>query len=219
MNSSVKTRAQGRPGNSGPAAFAFFCPGPQLGNFTKKISFASNTKPSARPAPIQRRGAEGSHDRFLRSPAPSHRPWTLSAGATLPTTTSPYHDHFRRTRKTGTFYFAQNRNFLLCLDREKWTFSRKKVSRRSEKVSLHGVEQTFRSAVNGPPNPPPCAAGRRAARSAERPKKISAAERADQAATAALCLTSLSTPINCFTCSGLKTPSTPLGLKSVKGDS
>jgi hypothetical protein len=40
----------------------------------------------------------------------------LSAGATLPTTTSPYHDHFRHPRKTGTFYFAQNRNFLLCLD-------------------------------------------------------------------------------------------------------
>ncbi|HEX3093228.1 MAG TPA: hypothetical protein VHW72_11430, partial [Candidatus Angelobacter sp.] len=45
-----------------------------------------------------------------------HRPWTLSAGATLPTTTSPYHDHFRHPRKTGIFYFAQNRNFLLCLD-------------------------------------------------------------------------------------------------------
>ena len=41
----------------------------------------------------------------------------LPVGATLPTTTSPYHDLFRRPRKTGTFYFAQNWNFLLCLDR------------------------------------------------------------------------------------------------------
>jgi len=69
---------------------------------------------STRPNTVERR--RGFRRPISSEPAPSHRPWTLSAGATLPTTTSPYHDHFRRTRKTGTFYFAQNRNFLLCLD-------------------------------------------------------------------------------------------------------
>ena len=119
MNSSLKTRAQKKPNNSGPTTCAFFCPGPQLGNFTKKISLASNTKPSARPAPTRRSGAEGSRRPISSEPAPSHRPWTLPAGTTLPTTISPYHDHFHRPRKTGTFYFAQNRNFLLCLDSTK----------------------------------------------------------------------------------------------------
>jgi hypothetical protein len=49
-------------------------------------------------------------------PAPSYRPWTFTAGATLLRTAIPYHDTFRRLGKTGTFYFAQNRNFLLCVD-------------------------------------------------------------------------------------------------------
>jgi hypothetical protein len=114
MNSSLKTRVQGKPGNSGPAACAFFCPGPQLGNFTKKISLASKTKPSARPAPTRRSGAEGSDGRFLRSQlrrigpgrCPQARPCrqrphpiTISSAALVKPELSTLH-------KIGTFYFA-----------------------------------------------------------------------------------------------------------------
>lgn len=119
MNSSLKTRAQGKPGNSGPAACAFFCPGPLLGNFTKKISLAQQHKTLCSTRPNTAQWRRGFRRPISSEPAPSHRPWTLPAGATLPTTTSPYHDHFRRPRKIGTFYFAQNRNFLLCLDSQK----------------------------------------------------------------------------------------------------
>ena len=41
MNAWLKTRTQGKPGNSGPAAFAFFCPGP--GTSPKK-SFLPTTQ-------------------------------------------------------------------------------------------------------------------------------------------------------------------------------
>jgi len=114
MNSSLKTRAQGKPGNSGPAACAFFRPGPQLGNFTKKISLAGNTKPSARPAPTQRSGAEGSHGRFLRSQlrrigpgrCPQARPCRQRPHPITITSATLAKPEFSTLHKIGTFYFA-----------------------------------------------------------------------------------------------------------------
>jgi len=114
MNSSLKTRAQGKPGNSGPAAFAFFCPGPQLGNFTKKISLASNTKPSARPAPTRWSGAEGSDGRFLRSQlrrigpgrCPQARPCRQRSHPITITSAQLAKPELSTLHKIGTFYFA-----------------------------------------------------------------------------------------------------------------
>jgi hypothetical protein len=114
MNSSEKARAQGKPGNSGPAAFAFFCPGPQLRNFTKKISLASNTKPSARPAPTRRSGAEGSDGRFLRSQlrrigpgrCPQARPCRQRPHPITTTSADLAKPELSTLHKIGTFYFA-----------------------------------------------------------------------------------------------------------------
>ncbi len=114
MNSSVKTRAQGKPGTSGPAAFAFFCPGPQLGNFTKKISLASNTKPSARPVPTRWSGAEGSDGRFLRSQlsrigpgrCPQARPCRQRPHPITITSAALAKPELSTLHKIGTFYFA-----------------------------------------------------------------------------------------------------------------
>ncbi len=50
-------------------------------------------------------------------PAPSHRPWASVAGATPRRTTAGYHGFSVVPVRTGTFYFAGNRNFLLCSDR------------------------------------------------------------------------------------------------------
>jgi hypothetical protein len=114
MNSSVKTRAQGKPGNRGPAAFAFFCPGPQLGNFTKKISLASNIKPSARPVPTRQSGAEGSDSRFLRSQlrrigpgrCPQARPCRQRPHPITITSAALAKPELSTLHKIGTFYFA-----------------------------------------------------------------------------------------------------------------
>jgi hypothetical protein len=114
MNSWRKTRAQGRPGNSGPAACAFFCPGPQLGNFTQKIFLASSTKPSARPASTRRSGAEGSDGRFLRSQlrriglgrCPQARPCRQRPHPITITSVTLAKPELSTLHKTGTFYFA-----------------------------------------------------------------------------------------------------------------
>ena len=119
MNSSRKTRTQGKPGNSGPAACAFFCPGPQLGNFTKKISLASNTKPSARPAPTRRSGAEGSDGRFLRSQlrrigpgrCPQARPCRQRPHPITITSAALAKPELSTLHKIGTFYFALTEYF------------------------------------------------------------------------------------------------------------
>src|SRR5689334_17936118 len=113
MNSSTKTQAQGKPGNSSPAAFAFFCPGPPLGNFTKKISLASNTKPSARPVPTRRNGAEGSDGRFLRSQlrrispgrCPQVRPCRQRPHPITITSAELTKPELSTLHKIGTFYF------------------------------------------------------------------------------------------------------------------
>ena len=76
-----------------------------------------NTQPSLRRRTSSADRKEGLPTPISSEPAPSHRPWTLLAGATLPAMPLPYHYHSRSPRKTGTFYFAQNRKFLLCVDR------------------------------------------------------------------------------------------------------
>jgi len=50
-------------------------------------------------------------------PTPSPRHCISATGATPQRTWSDYHALVEGSIKTGTFYFAGKRNFLLCLDR------------------------------------------------------------------------------------------------------
>jgi hypothetical protein len=54
--------------------------------------------------------------RLLSEPTPSPRLCISAKGATPQRTPSDYHALAEGSIKTGTFYFAGNRNFLLCLD-------------------------------------------------------------------------------------------------------
>ena len=50
-------------------------------------------------------------------PTPSPRLWATPPGATPARLMRTYHGLAARPLKTGTFYFAGKRNFLLCLDK------------------------------------------------------------------------------------------------------
>jgi hypothetical protein len=76
-----------------------------------------NQKPSAHGL-LRRRTRRGSAVPISSEPAPSHRPWTFASGATPMRTKPIYYAANRKPDKIGTFYFAGNRNFLLCLDRK-----------------------------------------------------------------------------------------------------
>jgi hypothetical protein len=90
-------------------------PGPQSRELHQKNSAGTAAETLCRAA--GKSGRDRGFDQPISSePAPSHRPWTLPTGATLPATSLPYHHHFCFLGKTGTFYFAQNRNFVLCVD-------------------------------------------------------------------------------------------------------
>ncbi len=106
---------QGTPGKSGPAIFAFLCPKPPLGSFTKAIGLGSSM-PSWR---------SGKHSRVLRHRrafADCFGANSVASALGSSTRRDPgaadrtYHGWPRRPLKTGTFYFARKRNFLLCLD-------------------------------------------------------------------------------------------------------
>jgi|SRR5215469_6402557 len=78
-----------KPGKDGPAALAFFDPGPPLRDFTKHI--AAKAKPPVSISPSLDSGAEGFAKPMSSEPAPSHRPWIGVLGATPGRRASPYH--------------------------------------------------------------------------------------------------------------------------------
>ena len=68
-----------KPGKSGPAVFAFYDPRPPFRGFTKNIN--AKAKPSVSTSQLGSR-AEGFAKPMSLEPAPSHRPWISTLGAT-----------------------------------------------------------------------------------------------------------------------------------------
>ncbi len=58
----------------------------------------------------------GGHLPIASEPTPSPRLWATAPGATPARLCEPYHEGFKQTFKTGTFYLAGNRNFLFGSD-------------------------------------------------------------------------------------------------------
>jgi hypothetical protein len=77
---SASCQAIRMPGKNRPAAFAFYDPGPPLRGFTKNIN--PKAKPSASISPPLDPCAEGFAKPMSSEPAPSHRPWIGTLGAT-----------------------------------------------------------------------------------------------------------------------------------------
>jgi hypothetical protein len=109
----------GAPGKNGPAVFALYSPRPQLlRDFTKERLNSTSTSKAKPSEATSSPPSEGSSRCFLRSQPRrrlglGYRPRRDPGAAGR-----RYHGRFRRPPKTGTFYFARNRNFLLCLDRK-----------------------------------------------------------------------------------------------------
>jgi hypothetical protein len=108
LNGAGSESQKGTPGKGSPADFAFLCPKPPLGNFTKSIQSFKTSKPSERYAP-----AEGLC-RLLSEPTPSHRLWAAASSATsalpIELSTGGRSGHSKPELSTllgiGTFYFA-----------------------------------------------------------------------------------------------------------------
>jgi hypothetical protein len=99
-----------RPGKSGPAVFACCDPGPSLGDFTKNID--AKAKPSASISPSVDLRAEGFAKPMSSEPAPSHRPWISTPGATPVGRALPYHAGDKGTQ--GKQYFLGKPNLRAC---------------------------------------------------------------------------------------------------------
>src|ERR1019366_1857567 len=103
----------GTPGKSGPAGFAFSCPKPPLGSFTKAIGLGSSM-PSWRSGNTHGFCVTGEHSPIASEPTPSRRLWAAAPGATparrIEHTTGGRGGHSKPERSTllesGTFYFA-----------------------------------------------------------------------------------------------------------------
>ena len=109
----VSGSQSGTPGKSGPAAFAFLCPKPPLGSFTKAIGLGS-TMPSWRSGKTHGFCVTGGHSPIASEPTPSRRLWAAAPGATpaprIEHTTGGRSDDPKAELSTllerGTFYFA-----------------------------------------------------------------------------------------------------------------
>jgi hypothetical protein len=114
LSASVTARSQqGTPGKSGPAGFAFLCPKPPLGRFTKAIGLGSTT-PSWRSGKTHGFCVTGGHSPIASEPTPSPRLWAAAPGATPALRV----EHIKGGRsgyskpelstllESGTFYFA-----------------------------------------------------------------------------------------------------------------
>lgn len=110
----------------------YFHPKPPLGSFTKAMG-PGRTDPSWHSGNTHGFCVTGGVPPIASEPTPSPRLWVSAPGAT-----PARHMQINMLRetgafKTGTFYFAHNRKFLLCLDRdfegrknqEKWYSSRR----------------------------------------------------------------------------------------------
>src|SRR5271157_2617117 len=106
---------QGTPGKSGPAVFAFLYPKPPLGSLTKAIGLGSSM-PSWRSGKTHGFCVTGGHSPIASEPTPSRRLWAAAPGATPALRIEHITGGRSGPLKTGTFYFAGKRNFLLCLD-------------------------------------------------------------------------------------------------------
>ncbi len=100
-----------------PATFAFWVQGLRSGTSPKKSGeFKTKNQTLCELSPGGEYSQRVGGVPIFSEPAPSHRPWTFASGATPVRTKPNYHRVNRKPGKIGTFYFARNRNFLLCLD-------------------------------------------------------------------------------------------------------
>ena len=91
-----------KPGKNSPGVFAFSDPRPLLRDFTKNID--AKAKPSTSTSPILSLRAESFTKPMSSEPAPSHRPWISTLGATPASRALPYHAGLQTyTRRTGFF--------------------------------------------------------------------------------------------------------------------
>jgi hypothetical protein len=115
---------QGTPGKSGPAVFAFLCPKPPLGSFTKAIGLGSSM-PSWRSGNTHGFCVTGGHSPIASEPTPSRRLWAAAPGATpalrIEHTTGGRSGHSKPELSTllesGTFYFALTFWGIMALER------------------------------------------------------------------------------------------------------
>lgn len=100
-------KARRKPGKSGPAVFAFSDPRPLLRDFTKNIQRKSKTLYFHKPNPEL--ASRGFTKPMSSEPAPSHRPWISTLGATSACRALPYHAGLRTyTRPTGFFLHVES---------------------------------------------------------------------------------------------------------------
>src|SRR5207302_8485821 len=106
----TRFKAIRKPGKSGPAVFAFWDPGPPLRGFTKNID--AKAKPSASISPSLDLGAEGFAQPMSSEPAPSHRPWIATPGATPAGRALPYHARLQSYTRGTEFFWQAETSFL-----------------------------------------------------------------------------------------------------------
>jgi hypothetical protein len=102
----TRFKAIRKPGKSGPAVFAFWDPGPPLRGFTKNID--AKAKPSASISPSLDSCAEGFAKPMSSEPAPSHRPWIGTPGATPAGCALPYHASYKVTQGEQNLFCKLN---------------------------------------------------------------------------------------------------------------
>jgi len=102
----TRFKAIRKPGKSGPAVFAFWDPGPPLRGFTKNID--AKAKPSASMSPSLDSRAEGFAKPMSSEPAPSHRPWIGTPGATPAGRALRYHASYKVTQGEQNLFCKLN---------------------------------------------------------------------------------------------------------------
>lgn len=114
------------PGESGPAGFASFGPrSPLLRDSTKEKGHGKGKSKDQKQKPSDGVGATRGRvaDAFFGASPVVASALGTAPGATPARPTRTYHGRRSPSLKTGTFYFARNRKFLLCLDtrmRQAW---------------------------------------------------------------------------------------------------
>ena len=91
-----------KPGKSGPAVVAFLDPGPPLRDFSKKI--CSKNKILCVDKPTSGSRTEDLAKPISSEPAPSHRPWIGTLGATPERRALPYHAGYEFNASRASFF-------------------------------------------------------------------------------------------------------------------